>query len=360
MYKNIKIYFILAILIIAGIILFWQLGSTSIEIQGLDSEKSEKINFKPVNKGEVSPITGLECQNYNRRPIAVMLAMDPITRPLSGIGMADLVIEMPVITGSITRLMAVYVCEAPAEIGSLRSARHDYIPLAMGLDAIYAHWGGSHFALDKLDAGIMDNIDAMKNPYNAYWQKSGIPMPHNGFTSYARLLNSAEKLGYRLINKFEGYPHLEKLKLPAQGWSASGGKTQMSKGELTIGYTGRYRVYYEYNPETNSYKRWRAGTPEIDKLTNKQVEVQNVVVMRAASRMIQPPDYNDVDVEGTGEAIVYRNGEEIRGTWKKEGRYQPTKLYFLDSNGKEIEFTSGKIWIEIVEPNTVINWEISQ
>lgn len=343
MSKKIKIYFVLIILIVAGIILFWQMGSRSIEIKGPGGGGSD---IKPVNKGEVSPITGLNCQNHNRRPIAVMLAMDPITRPLAGIGMADLVIEMPVITSSITRLMAVYVCEDPAEIGSLRSSRHDYIPLAMGLDAIYAHWGGSHFALDKLDAGIMDNIDAMKNPYNAYWQKSGIPMPHNGFTSMARLVNAAEKLGYRLTNGFEGYPH---LKDPKPGVDSS--------GKLTIGYSGHYRVFYEYNPETNSYLRWREGTPEIDKLNNKQVEVQNVAVMRAASRMIEPPDYNDVDVEGTGEAVVYRNGEEIRGTWRKKGSYQSTKLYFLDSRGKEIKFVPGKIWIEIVEPNTEVKWE---
>ena len=347
MSKNLKICLLVAALIILGIVLFWQMGGRSIEVKGPETKDEE--NFKPVNKGEVNPITGIECENYNRRPIAVMLGMDPITRPLSGISMADLVIEMPVITSSITRLMAVYACEDPAEIGSVRSARHDYIPLAMGLDAIFAHWGGSHFALDKLDAGIMDNVDAMKNPYNAYWQKSGISMPHNGFTSMARLINAAEKLGYRLANRFEGYPHLEELKVKSQKLKVN--------GKLAIGYPGHYAVYYQYNSETNSYKRWREGTPEIDKLTNKQVEVANVVVMRAASRMIQSPDYNDVDIEGTGEAIAYRNGEEIRGTWKKEGSYTKSKLYFLDSQGEEIKFVPGKIWIEIVEPNQEVKWE---
>ncbi len=341
--KKIKIIIIFLIVLVITGFLFWKFGNRIVEIDNLGGNKENNAENSGIN-----PITGLECENYNRRPIAVMLAEDPITRPLSGIGVADLFVEMPVITGSITRLMAIYICEDPEEIGSARSARHDYIPLAMGFDAIYAHWGGSHFALDKLDAGIMDNIDAMKNPYNAFWQKSGILMPHNGFTSMARLVNAAEKLGYRLTNKFEGYPHLKISNL----------KSQISKaGKLTIGYSGNYRVYYEYNPETNSYLRWRAGTPEIDKLNNKQVEVQNVVVMRAESRMIEPPDYNDVDVEGTGEAIVYRNGEEIKGTWKKEGSYSKSKLYFLDSKGKEIEFTPGKIWIEIVEPNQEVKWE---
>ncbi len=342
---RVKIYLFIAVLIILGGILFWQMGSRSISIKGPGTKEGEE-SFKSVNKGKVNPITGLECENYIRRPIAVMLAEDPVTRPLSGIGAADLVIEMPVITGSITRLMAIYICETPAEIGSLRSARHDYIPLAMGLDAIFAHWGGSHFALDKLNNGIMDNIDAMKNPYNAFWQKSGISMPHNGFTSITRLVNAAEKLGYRLTNKFEGYQHLKNPKPQAN-----------LNGKLTIGYPGHFAVYYQYSSETNSYKRWREGTPEIDKLTNKQVEVFNVAIMRAESRMIEPPDYNDADVEGTGEAIVYRNGEEIGVTWKKEGKYSNSKLYFLDSRGDEIEFVPGKIWVEIVEPNQEVRWE---
>jgi len=341
-YKKKIIIFIVAGLVLVAICVFWKIGGRSFEIGG---SKEGKL----INKGNVSPITGLECENYNRRPIAVMLATDPETRPLSGISQADLFVEMAVITDSITRLMAIYICEEPEEIGSVRSARHDYIPLAMGLDAIFAHWGGSHYALDKLNAGIMDNIDALKNPYNAYWQDWSKPMPHNGFTSYSRLLNSAEKLGYRLTNNFEGYPHLTNPK----------SQILNSKfGKLTIGFGNKYRVYYEYNGETNTYLRWRGGEKEVDKSNNKQVEVSVIAVMRASSRMIELPDYNDVDVEGEGEVLIFQNGEEIKGYWKKEGKYSNSKLYFLDYSGKEIKFSPGKIWIEIVEPYQEIKWEI--
>ena len=321
--------------------MFWKLGNRNVEIDNSGKEDNQEENI-----GEISPITGEKCENYNRRSIAVMLAEDPITRPLSGIGAADMVIEMPVITGSITRMMAIYQCETPEEIGSVRSARHDFIPLALGLDAIYAHWGGSHFALDKLDKGIIDNLDAMINPYNAFWRKSGIPMPHDGFTSSERLINAAEKLGYRLTNKFVGYPHLENAKPKIQ-----------TKEKLTIGFGNNYRVYYIYDPETNTYKRWRTDQREIDKNNGNQAEVSVVIAMRAESRMIEPPDYNDVDVEGEGEAKIYQNGEEIKGSWKKTGVYSNSKLTFLNGDGKEIEFTPGKIWLEIVEPSQEVKWE---
>ncbi|HUT96123.1 MAG TPA: DUF3048 domain-containing protein [Candidatus Paceibacterota bacterium] len=340
--KKFKIILIVIIILVVAGFLFWKLGNRSISIGNNAQQNTE-------NEDGISPITGEKCANYNRRPFAVMLATDAITRPLSGISQADIVIEMPVITGGTTRLMAVYGCESPDEIGSIRSARHDYIPLAMGLDAIYAHWGGSHFALDKLDKGIMDNLDAMKNPYDSFFRKPGIAMPHDGFTTMDKLLNAAKKLGYRLETKFSGYPHLKK--------SDSKLASPNTGGRLSIGYGGEFRVSYAYDKEENLYERYRNNLKETDKNNNNQVKVSVVIIMRAESRMIEPPDYNEVDVEGDGEAKIFQNGEEIKGYWKKTGTYSDSKLTFLNSNGKEIELAPGKIWLQIVEPTTEVKWE---
>ena len=109
-----------------------------------------------------SSISGIQCENANRRPISIMLAADPETRPLSGISEADMVFEMPVTPNDITRFMAVFQCQNPAEIGSVRSARSDFIPLASGLGSIYAHWGGEKEALQKLNGHTIDNIYSIK------------------------------------------------------------------------------------------------------------------------------------------------------------------------------------------------------
>ena len=338
-----KRFLVYTIFILAfGLIFVWQQAGRTIEIENQPSELENQID-----SDKVSPLSGLACQNYQRRPMAVVLAEDPVARPLTGLSQADLVFEMPVITNSITRMIAVYVCHSPEEIGSLRSARHDFIPLMMGLDAILAHWGGSHFALDELNAGVMDNIDAMKNPYNAFYQKKGIPQPHNGFTSMERLINSAKKLGYRLENKFEGYPHSQ---------SAKNSQEKTSR-ILRIGYSYPYNVSYQYEPTTNSYLRYRTNLKEIDKSNNQQIEAKNIVVMRAFSRQIQGPDYNDLDIEGKGECQVYQNGQVIPCTWWKSKSNPASKLYFLDEDNQEIPFVPGQTWIEIVEPNQEVSWE---
>jgi hypothetical protein len=360
-FKNKKIFFLLVFFIIISLIgvgfkqEWWKpsqfevLGqnvSTKI-ISNLENNKKTKVNELPAENFPKNPITGLACQRANQRPFAVMMASDEIARPLSGISSADLVFEMPVVSGGITRLMAFYNCELPGEIGSIRSARHDFIPLAQGFDAIFVHWGGSHFALDKLNRKIIDNIDALRNPYSAFYRQKGIASPHNGFSSGNRLISSSYRLSYRSENNFEGYKHLETHNL----------EFGTEKRILKIGYPYPFNIKYEYNSETNSYKRWRGNKPEIDKINSKQVEVKNVVVMKALSRQIEG-QYNDVDIEGKGDLEVYQSGKVIKGKWKKDKADKKSKLYFLNEQGEEIKFVPGKIWVEIVEPYQKVIYDL--
>lgn len=329
-------------------------GVYSAEFPNLESEKQE-----PVNPDEVSPLSGLKCgtpENKDRRPIAVMMAADGSVRPLSGIGEADLVLEMPVITAQITRLMGVFVCNSPKEIGSIRSARHDYVTVAKGLDAMLAHWGGSHFALEMLkNKETVPDLDAMRNPGNAFFRKDGIPAPDNGFASYDGLANAAKELGYRMENHFEGYPHRQETSL----------KDRPKGGALTVGFPGIYRAEYTYDPQTNSYLRTWGGKEDTDRSTGKRIAPKNVIVLFATSRQIEG-QYNDVDIEGEGEMHAFIEGKEIVGTWeKKKGNcvignelvcVNSAKLKFMDEKGEEVQLIPGQIWLEVLEPGQKLKW----
>ncbi|MBU4339060.1 DUF3048 domain-containing protein [Patescibacteria group bacterium] len=300
-----------------------------------------KNDVDELSDEAVTPYGQESCQNSTRRSIAVMLAIDAITRPLSGISEADIVFEMPVITDSITRLMAVFGCIIPTEIGSIRSARHDFIDLAKSVDAIFVHWGGSHFALDKLKTGAIDDLDALANPYGVFYRKNNLPAPHNGFTNGEKILAAAAKLGFRMENNFKGYSR-ENLQ-PAN----------YDLQTIIIGYPGEFRVEYKYDAATNSYLRWRGGKKEIDRNNKKQVTAKNVVVLYAQSKQIEG-EYNDVVLEGKGKAEFYRNGEKIEGVWQKNA--SSAKLYFLDNFGTEIKFATGNIWVEIIQTNQKTEW----
>jgi len=284
-----------------------------------------------------SSLIGIRCENAGKRPIAVMFSSDAEVRPLSGIGQADVVFEMPVTppdnTVGVTRMMAIFNCEQPEQIGSIRSARQDFISLAASFNAVLAHWGGEKEALAKLNNGIIDNIDAMKYENTYFYRKSSKPMPHNGFSDFDLLWEAIENLGYNQENKFSGYSFKDPD--PKQ-------ETQI----IEINYDGPFKVRWEYDSEKNAYLRFRNNEPEIDKNTSKQVEVSVVIVMETTWSHIGG-DYIDVNVTGKGNAEIYQNGEKQEAIWEKDGAELDSKLEFSQKN-KEVEFVSGKKWIEIV------------
>ena len=50
--------------------------------------------------------------------------------------------------------------------------------------------------------------------------------------------------------------------------------------------------------------------------------------------------------KGQGQALIFQDGKVVKGTWSKATRLSREKFY--DSNGQEIEFNPGQIWIQTV------------
>ncbi|MDP3794456.1 MAG: DUF3048 domain-containing protein [bacterium] len=307
-------------------------------------DRAPQPSPSPTPVVPTSPITGLPCDHADRRPIAVMLSGDPATRPLSGLSEADLIIEMPVTASQITRLMALYQCHEPKDIGSVRSARHDFLPLAASFGAIYAHWGGSHFALDQLKTNILDNIDALPNPFGAFYRKRGIA-PHNGFTDFARLWNAAINLKYTLIETPRQYfAHINAEDGAARQGQSEGAGTPASTIQLP--YNGRdFAVRWEYDTPSRRWRRFRGNAPEIDKHSRAQVTAAVVVVLKTTQKHLED-QYIDVAVLGRGSATVYQLGSAVSGAWVKTDFDDILRI--IDVSGKDIALTPGNIWIEMV------------
>lgn len=296
----------------------------------------------------VSGLSGVPCEHPDRRAIGVMMAGDTINRPMSGFSKADMVWELPVLTNGITRLLGVYQCGEPTEIGSVRSARHDYLFLAEGVDAIMGHWGGSYHVLNRIAVGEFQTINALTNPYQAYFRKTTLPAPYNGFTSYERLWNALQKLGYRTTTNFKGFDFKDDI---AQGERPAGGK-------LSIAWPGAYRVHYEYDPASNRYVRFWAGVKQVDVEDSKVVQPSSVAIMRATNQLADGPGgYNDVGIEGQGALEVYQDGKVIKGTWRKNELEKKDPVHFMNEQGQPIFFTRGQLWVMAVEPEVVVTWE---
>jgi hypothetical protein len=316
----------------------------------------------PQNNGEVSPISGLACENWNRRPVAVMQPADKQARPMAGVSEADMVVEMPVLTTGFTRLMSVYVCGNPPEVGSMRSARPDFVHLAKGMDAIFTHWGRAELDsfISNLNSGVIDNLncnsDAGKSAGQCCFRKEGMSRGvDSGYAKFDKLLSCAEEFGYRKENRFSGYPHAEEASKDRRP----------EKGSLEIGYPGNLKVYYDYKKEDNNYVRYWGGKKQTDRNNNEIIAPKNVAVLIAKDEnMEEDPHYNNVqlgdpwyDSVNSGEAYFYLNGQEIKGKWSKDNSKAGSKLMLLDENGSEIKFVPGQIWLEIIYPNMKLDWD---
>ena len=134
------------------------------------TESTTETTTEAPKATNVNPFTGeatLSDSAIGARPVAVMIENHPDARPQWGMSTPDVIIE-GMVEGGITRMMWLYadVSQMP-KVGPTRSARHDFVEIAAGMNAIYAHWGGSGqanglYAYGALSKYGIDNIDGMK------------------------------------------------------------------------------------------------------------------------------------------------------------------------------------------------------
>lgn len=365
-------------------------GRKKIELNN-KNQSIPTVSTGPANTGPVGAISGVSCENWNRRPVAVMQPVDSQARPIAGFSDADMVWEMPnPATGIfVTRLIGVYQCGNPEEIGSIRSARHDYINVAQSLDAIFVGWGGSAFALKKLDEGIIDNLDCndqggkSASKYCFRKERTGLMrIEDTGYIKFAKIWEAAKDFGYRTESKFAGYPHQQDAAIDVRP----------KGGHLRVGFPGVYEAEYDYDRETNSYPRTWGGVPDTDRTTKERIAPKNIVVLIAENeqimgdvdykaRGVQDPwegldpekkngvgnisgRYNNInlgdpwfDTQETGNAYYYINGQQYRGMWRKDKSNAESKIVFFDEGSKEVQFVPGQIWVEVVVPGQHFEWQ---
>lgn len=352
---------IVAVAIVAAGSYFF-LGSSKKEVKKIDLKNQASEGFPLANEGPVSPISGLSCENWNQRPIAFMQPADVPARPLSGLSQADMVFEMSAVYGGITRLMGVYGCNRPEEIGSLRSARHDFVHIAKSLDAIYVHWGRADIEQFKevLNSGIIDdmncNNDAGRSAGQYCYRNLNLERGvDTGYAKFTEILEGIKTFEYRMEgNKFSGYPHQGEAPIDQRP----------NAGHLRVGYAKPYDAEYDYDKASNSYFRTWGGIADTDRNNKQRIAPKNVVVLIADAAPIKvgeqyvnvqigDPWYDTLD---SGQAHYYFNGQQTEGTWKKDKSQIDSKLLFYDGNGQEVKFVPGQIWVDIIDSGQALKW----
>ena len=117
--------------------------------------------------------------------------------------------------------------------------------------------------------------------------------------------------------------------------------------------TNTYEADWQYSRETNDYLRYEAGIIEQDR-DGKEVRAKNVVVQFTDMVVLDDVGRKKIDTIGSGKAIIFQDGIEIDGTWRKDAKGDRTKFY--DAAGAEIKFNPGVTWVEVVPTNTEVDF----
>ncbi len=311
-----------------------------------------------------------------KRPLFVMIENHMDARPQSGLGSADIVYEA-VVEGGITRFMAGYYCGAQATdsiVAPVRSARQLFIDYASEYNfPLYAHVGGANgLDTDPRVRAIEHLSDYGWTGANDLNQFSiGYPVfvrnydrvPGKELATEHTMESSTERLWTYAATK-RGLTNLDKKGVSwtktftpwtfvDEASSDKRGVAQTIAHDFWTDYK-QFAVQWAYDPVSNTYFRSLAGEKHVDMNDQKQLIAKNVVILSVkenASVDIHKHTY--YQTIGTGNAIVFQNGQRIDATWSKKDRL--SRLKIVDKKGKEISFVRGKIWISILPTTTSVS-----
>ncbi len=300
---------------------------------------------------EESPLNGLLFtkkemdEMKTRRPVAVIINNHVQARPQSGLSSADIVFETNAESG-ITRYLAIFWSNAPQKVGSIRSLRQYYLEWLSEYDPILIHDGCAE--TDNALTNACGNIYLYGTKdiatYGSWRLNDGIRFaPHNEYSSVTNAWEYAKKMNWNSFPSISGWQFKKDADLASRG--------QRTLVKLVfhkeINNNGLYDVTWTYDRPTNSYFRKVGNKIDIDQENNTQVSAKNVVIQQV-QMSLAGDDHGRLIVKtiGEGDAVILQDGKIINGTWKKASRLDRTKYY--DSEGKQISFNRGKVWIEAI------------
>lgn len=301
-----------------------------------------------------------------RRPLAVMIENHTESRPQSGLTSADIVYEA-VAEGGITRFMAIFYCNlSDIQVGPVRSARTYFLDWLGEYDALYAHVGGANTpgpadALGQIIKYDVKDLNQFSIGFPVFWrdyQRLGHPVAteHTMYSTTAKLWEIGAKRGWTATDsaglKWDENFVPWKFKQDKAGSTATNIKVNFWESQ------SGYDVTWDYDKDTNSYKRKNGGSDHMDLDNNTQITVKNIIVQFEKEANANDGYPGNVHLlygtTGSGKALIFQDGQALEGKWIKPSRTARTKI--VDKNSKEIEFNRGQIWIQTVPEGSKVSY----
>ncbi len=307
---------------------------------------------------DLNPLTGLpptKPELMNRRPLAIKIANYPrYIRPQSGLSLADNAYEY-YIEGGLTRFIAVFYSNDSAWVGPVRSGRyfdeniqrmyHAYLVFKFADPRVESHLQNSDIAPFLVVPGFGEC------PPFHLMEKRKIEVYNNSYFNTLEWKDCVTKEG--LDNRRQGI----RLGFFKEDAPAS---DLLGKQMFTYYSVDSYN-YWIYDTSTNQYLRYQevgdtrngkaeSYAPLVDQVTGATVHAANVVYLLAHHAFSNTFDEEDevyqIDLTGSGEAYVFRDGIGMPARWIRTNIDQP--LLLVTPEGAPIYLRPGIVFYEVL------------
>lgn len=346
-----------AVLMISALIPGILAGCKAIEKPAVTTLASTTVKQTVTEPAAViNPLTGLPNFNENalgKRPVAVVISNAPSARPQWGLCSPDIVIE-GVVEGGVTRMLGLYAdIDTIPKIGPMRSARHDFVEIAEGFNAVFVHWGQSIYARRAMNDRGVDDIEG-NNYVGTYFfrdKSRHVAIEHTGYTTGENIKKAISDFN---MNTEIGSAYASPFKFVSEDktLTPSGG----SCGSISFEFSQSFRHEFRFDASDKLYYNYLNSNPMVQD-GGKQMAVTNVIVLYCGvGSMYDSAGCIDMDLaEGVG--IYASNGGYEDISWEKGGPKDMLKLY--NAEGNQITLNSGKSYIGFVPSSQKNNTEIS-
>ncbi len=303
-----------------------------------DNDKKDDVKEEAKDEKKVTIID----VDSDTRPYAVMINCHNGALPQAGLDNAYIVYEL-MVEGGITRMMALFKDKAVDKIGSVRSARTQYLDYVYENDAIYGHAGGAEDALKRISSEGINDVD-VDGQYGFRDTSLDRAWEHKLFTSTKLLGEGVSNRGYRTTTETKSL-----LKYSADEIDLSKLDGSNIASNVSINYSDYRTSNYIYDSENKVYLRSMNDTKNVDLVTGEQYKVKNIIIYG-----VNYSNYCDhgycayvkMDNVGTGEGYYVSNGYSIPITWSKSSKNDRT-IYKVKSSGEELVVNDGNTYIQI-------------
>jgi hypothetical protein len=309
-------------------------------------------NSAPLSS-QINPLTGLPVSDpaaLERRPLAIKISNHPrYVRPQYGLNRADIVYEYYLEYG-LTRFIGLFYGEDAERVGPVRSARYFDLHLVRMYKSVFVFANADRQVLDNFLQTDLVNLFVVERPDNCppMCRDEWLEGYNNLFTDTQGVRQYAQEVR-----------HVDDLRQDLEGlvfdiFPPQGG---IPGAAVETTYSPFSYNYWEYDEASGKYLRYQDAednlggretyNPLVDHLTNSQVSADNVVALLIPHWHVkQSPEIVAMNIWGSGQAYVFRDGVVYQATWAREGRDSPLRL--IDYSGDPFPLKPGKTFFQVI------------